>query len=57
MKINVESGPPEIWMRIRFLEISGSPSLEFVYQKSEIPAFNPSLSVQNNEFVWAGREF
>ena len=27
IKINVESGPPEIWMRIRFLEISGSPSL------------------------------
>ena len=27
MKINVESGPSEIWMRIRFLEISGSPSL------------------------------
>ena len=27
MKINIESSPPEIWIRIRFLEISGSPSL------------------------------
>ena len=30
MKINVELGPPEIWMRIRFLEISGSPSLVII---------------------------
>ena len=27
-KKNVESSPQEIWTRIRFLEISGSPSLE-----------------------------
>ena len=28
MKINIESSPPEIWIRIRFLEINGSPSLQ-----------------------------
>ena len=28
MKINVESSPPEIWIRIRFPEINGSPSLK-----------------------------
>ena len=27
MKINIELSPPEIWIRIRFLEINGSPSL------------------------------
>ena len=27
MKINIKSNPPEIWIRIRFLEINGSPSL------------------------------
>ena len=27
LKINIESSPPEIWIRIRFLEINGSPSL------------------------------
>ena len=27
VKINIESSPPEIWIRIRFLEINGSPSL------------------------------
>ena len=27
MKINIESSPPEIRIRIRFLEINGSPSL------------------------------
>jgi hypothetical protein len=27
IKINIESSPPEIWIRIRFLEINGSPSL------------------------------
>ena len=27
MKINIESSPPEIWIRICFLEINGSPSL------------------------------
>ena len=27
MEINIESSPPEIWIRIRFLEINGSPSL------------------------------
>ena len=26
-KINIESSPPEIWIRIHFLEINGSPSL------------------------------
>ena len=26
-KKNIESSPPEIWIRIRFLEINGSPSL------------------------------
>ena len=29
MKINIESSPPEIWIRIRFLEINGSPSLVY----------------------------
>ena len=28
MKINIESSPLETWIRIRFLEINGSPSLE-----------------------------
>ena len=27
IKINIESSPLEIWIRIRFLEINGSPSL------------------------------
>ena len=27
MKINIESSPQEIWIRIRFLAINGSPSL------------------------------
>jgi hypothetical protein len=27
LNINIESSPPEIWIRIRFLEINGSPSL------------------------------
>jgi hypothetical protein len=27
MKINIESSPPEIWIRIHFLEINRSPSL------------------------------
>ena len=27
MEINIESSPPTIWIRIRFLEINGSPSL------------------------------
>ena len=27
MKINIKSSPPEIWIRTRFLEINGSPSL------------------------------
>ena len=27
MKINIESSPPEIWIRICFLEMNGSPSL------------------------------
>ena len=27
IKINVESSPQEIWIRIRFLENNGSPSL------------------------------
>ena len=27
MKINIESSLPEIWIRNRFLEINGSPSL------------------------------
>ena len=27
IKISIESSPPEIWIRIRFLEINGSPSL------------------------------
>ena len=27
IKINIESSPQEIWIRIRFLEINGSPSL------------------------------
>ena len=27
MKINIESSPPEIWIRIRFHNRSGSPSL------------------------------
>ena len=27
MKINIEQSPPEIWIRIRFLEINGSLSL------------------------------
>ena len=30
MKINIESSPPEIWIRIRFLEIYGSPSLVII---------------------------
>ena len=29
IKINIESSPPEIWIRIRFLEINGSPSLKY----------------------------
>ena len=28
MKIDIESTPPEIWIRTRFLEINGSRSLE-----------------------------
>ena len=28
IKNNIESSPQEIWIRIRFLEINGSPSLE-----------------------------
>ena len=27
IKINIESSPQEIWIRIRFLEVNGSPSL------------------------------
>ena len=27
LKINIESSPPEIWIRIRFLEINRPPSL------------------------------
>ena len=27
IKINLESRPQEIWIRVRFLEINGSPSL------------------------------
>ena len=29
MKINIESSPLEIWIRIRFLEINGSLSLDY----------------------------
>ena len=32
MKINIESSPPEIWIKIRFLEINGSPSLLKTYE-------------------------
>ena len=31
MKINIESSSPEIWIRIHFLEINGSPSLVVKY--------------------------
>ena len=31
MKINIESSPPEIWIRIHFLEINGSLSLVVKY--------------------------
>jgi hypothetical protein len=30
MKINIETSPLEIWIRIRFLEINGSPSLNII---------------------------
>ena len=29
LKINIESSPLEIWIRIRFLEINGYPSLDY----------------------------
>ena len=29
MKINREPNPPELGIRVRFLEINGSPALEF----------------------------
>ena len=29
IKINIESNTPEIWKRIQFLEINGSPSMIF----------------------------
>jgi hypothetical protein len=31
-KKNIELTPPEIWIRIRFLEINGSPSLVQIYK-------------------------
>ena len=43
---NIESSPQEIWIRICFLEINGSPSLFitknlfFLHQKSIIPTFD-----------------
>ena len=31
IKNNIESSPREIWIRIRFLEINGSPSLDLIH--------------------------
>ena len=41
MKIDIESSPPEILIRIRFLEIYGSPSLKLIeYLIHVLPSVN-----------------
>jgi len=37
MKINIKRSSPEIWIRIRFLEINGSPSLDLTVQGISSP--------------------
>ena len=36
VKNNIESSPPELWIRIRFLEINRSPSLVKIKMKKEL---------------------
>ena len=44
MKINIESSPRKIWIRIRFLEINGSPSLIIIRRNTALSAFTSYLS-------------
>jgi hypothetical protein len=39
IKINIELSPPEIWIRIHFLEINGSPSLIIICDFTEMVCF------------------
>ena len=39
IRINIESSPPKIWIRIRFLQINGSPSLQISHAQYTICRF------------------
>ena len=51
MKKNIESSPQEIWIRIHFLEINGSPSLVFSFIKDEMYKLNIFLKVGHDNYV------
>ena len=54
MKINKESSPPEIWIRIRFHNGSGSPSLMIILidkKKTKI-AYEDSKYIFVSDLVW-----
>ena len=55
-KKNVESSPQEIWTRIHFLEISGSPSLDssisYIHDRcSQGRGLHPHVKLKINDYI------